>query len=414
MADERTIDFDALRRDAAQQGWFLTSTVLGAPSGGGVAYICFKRPLLDSIRDQTVLTSGIGQNKDPLEPAAAMVQHLIHAMAPGSKELGVLKVSKRLDGRMKREIKALSNLTHPSLVPILGSARGEEPDWYIMQFFPRGDLAHRWGDYQGRVIEVLTRTREIAEALVLIHANELIHRDIKPANILLAPDGRWVLADFGIVYEEGATRHTVYGATPMSEGWSPEWVAGRYVDKFDPVVDIHSLARVARAMIAGPDNNPLVSQLDEPDFDLSKLCSGVEHIDDIQKFFVEHITHKAAQSKSQTAQEFIAKINDLLALYTSRRVQQHVFSMVLTHTASWILERTLWQAQNLRLFLPPRVTRFKGSLRLHANGPHDIVNVKVSVREKHHSVEARRQGHERVLSQGIQARRPSISRIIPR
>jgi hypothetical protein len=370
MADEHSKDFDALRKEALDQGWFLTRDTLGDPSGGGVAYLCMRVHLLTSIRSHTIGAAALGSDAAAsLDLGAVMVRNLLRAVAPDSQEIGVLKATKRMDGRMKREIKALRSCTHPSLVPILDCAPGDEPGWYVMKYFSQGDLDHRWDAYTGRVVEVLTRTREIAEALTVIHAKGLVHRDIKPANILLADNGRWVLTDFGIVFEEGATRHTQYGnPTPMSKDWRPEWVVSRYVEKFDPVVDIHSLARVARALIAGPGNNPPVSQLEEPEFDLRRLFPNVTHIGAVQQFFIDHITHKPGQSKSQAAQEFIGKLDELLALHHRRRTLQQVFSLFLTHSTSWISPSTAVQAQGLPVFLPPRVTRITGSIRFHNSG----------------------------------------------
>jgi len=395
MADQLPFDFDAVRHAAVQKGWFLTRERLGGASGGGYAFVCAKAELLESIRSHAEVTTRIGGGKfDGLESAATLLRGMTKAIAPDSAELGVLKVAQNQDGRMKREIKALSQCQHPSLVPIFAHAPGEEPDWYIMRFFPKGDLHHRWAEYQGKVLEVLKRTREVAEALGVIHAKGLVHRDIKPENIFIAADGRWVLGDFGIVFEDAATRQTQHGPTPMSKEWRPEWVVGRHVEKFEPVVDLHSLAKVAYAMIAGPGKNPTVSHLDEPDFDLRQLHRGVEHIDSVQEFFFDHITHKARESKSQSTQEFIAKIDEVLALYGRRRGQQQVLSMVLTSSPSWVGSGGLVMLQNLKLLLPSGVTRFRCSLRLHSGNARSQGWMQVAVRQEHVSPSQRRHNKE--------------------
>src|SRR5262249_33695563 len=44
-----------------------------------------------------------------------------------------------------------------------------------------------------------TLARQIVLALAAAHASGLVHRDIKPANVLLTPEGKAKLADFGLV-----------------------------------------------------------------------------------------------------------------------------------------------------------------------------------------------------------------------
>jgi serine/threonine protein kinase len=47
------------------------------------------------------------------------------------------------------------------------------------------------------VVDAATIARALCEGLAVAHAAGIIHRDIKPANVLVANDGRVILADFG-------------------------------------------------------------------------------------------------------------------------------------------------------------------------------------------------------------------------
>ena len=62
----------------------------------------------------------------------------------------------------------------------------------------------------------------------LVHAAGLMHRDIKPANIIIRPDGRPVLIDFGSTRDAAATGNTITFTQIFSPGYAPiEQVLGR-------------------------------------------------------------------------------------------------------------------------------------------------------------------------------------------
>ena len=67
----------------------------------------------------------------------------------------------------------------------------------------KGDLGLRW-------------LKEIIEILDQVHSQDIIHRDIKPQNIMLNPDGKLVLIDFGAVTDEGIVGEGTETATATS------------------------------------------------------------------------------------------------------------------------------------------------------------------------------------------------------
>jgi serine/threonine-protein kinase len=161
--------------------------------------------------------------------------------------------------RFRREIAIVAQLQHPHILPLLDS--GEEPGgplWFAMPYVEGESLRERLErEHQLPLGDALRITREIAGALEYAHQRRVIHRDVKPENILLSPDGRAMLADFGVARDlinslgaDGERRLTDSGLSVGTlEYMSPEQSSGR--PDIDARSDIYSLGCVLYEMIAG-------------------------------------------------------------------------------------------------------------------------------------------------------------------
>lgn len=107
--------------------------------------------------------------------------------------------------------------------------------------------------------DVLRWGEQLAEALHAAHAHKLLHRDVKPSNVLLDPDGRARLADFGLAAswlptgsEDTATTQTAHltsrGVVGTPSYMSPEQILGR---RLDARCDIFALGAVLYEMCTG-------------------------------------------------------------------------------------------------------------------------------------------------------------------
>jgi hypothetical protein len=119
--------------------------------------------------------------------------------------------------------------------------------------FIRGEslasIASRKPDRRFTESEVIKYVLEVCEALKYAHVENVIHRDIKPSNILVTPEGRVKLADFGVAFINEAATGNMGGEIAGTPTYmSPEQILGQ---KLDGRSDIYSLGVTMYEMLAG-------------------------------------------------------------------------------------------------------------------------------------------------------------------
>src|SRR5438093_4044008 len=146
--------------------------------------------------------------------------------------------------RFRREAQLAARLRHPNIVSIYDIGGRAGLQWYTMELVPGASLAQIIGAHGAlpvdRVVQLLN---EALSALEQAHALGLVHRDLKPENVLLEPDGRVRITDFGLALAlRGDGRYG--GATSRSgtpQFASPEQLLGEEVT---PRPDLYSLGAV--------------------------------------------------------------------------------------------------------------------------------------------------------------------------
>jgi len=150
--------------------------------------------------------------------------------------------------RFKREARAAAALNHPNVVAVYNWGEYDGTYYIVMEYVPGENLRERLRR-EGALPEAaaLVIAARVADALEAAHARGLVHRDVKPHNILLAPDGRVKVADFGIAWAAGAAQLTATNAVMGTAHYlSPEQVLHRPVDGRS---DLYSLGIVLFEML---------------------------------------------------------------------------------------------------------------------------------------------------------------------
>jgi serine/threonine protein kinase len=103
--------------------------------------------------------------------------------------------------RLDREARAASALNHPNIVQIydVGEAAGQSGAHYVVMEHVEGETLRR---HLARgplpMAELLDLGAQLAEGLAKAHRAGIVHRDVKPENLMITPEGRLKILDFGL------------------------------------------------------------------------------------------------------------------------------------------------------------------------------------------------------------------------
>jgi serine/threonine-protein kinase len=137
----------------------------------------------------------------------------------------------RFQARFEREIKLLSRLQHPNIIPILDFGEADGLAFIVMPYIASGTLLDRLNRgpldprQGGRIVD------QMASALMLAHQNGVIHRDVKPSNVLVDEKGNALLSDFSFARSQDASQNLTGSALIGTPAYmSPEQCRGNAVD----------------------------------------------------------------------------------------------------------------------------------------------------------------------------------------
>ncbi len=132
------------------------------------------------------------------EGTVYLVRHLPTEQLRAAKALRAAFSGNRL-----HELNMMKKLHHPALPQVLDVFETEDCVWLVMEYV-RGRSLKELGGGSMSGSQFYSVARQLAQVLVYLHTNPapVLHLDIKPSNIMLRPDGRLVLIDFGTAVRE--------------------------------------------------------------------------------------------------------------------------------------------------------------------------------------------------------------------
>jgi eukaryotic-like serine/threonine-protein kinase len=160
--------------------------------------------------------------------------------------------------RFRREVRFLTEMDHPNILPVLGRNLSAKPPWFVM---PRAETSLLDQIEEGRHYDEQWVTKSFGAVLAgmtYAHAQRRIHRDLKPENVLIV-DGTPMISDFGLGkrMDPDATDLT---QTHMAMGTVAYMAPEQFTDAahVGPGADVYALGKLLVHMVTG--TKPLVGR----------------------------------------------------------------------------------------------------------------------------------------------------------
>jgi len=173
----------------------------------------------------------------------------------------------QLRRQFQQEATVLAHLNHPHMVHVIDFFEEKGNAYLVMDFVEGKSLADRViGQRPLPEREVMTWAKQLLDALAYCHSQGVIHRDIKPQNIVIRPDGRAMLVDFGLVklWDPSDPRTK----TAMRGMGTPEYAPPEQYDvdpgHTDPRSDIYSLGATLYHLLTGQSPPTATQRMTNP------------------------------------------------------------------------------------------------------------------------------------------------------
>ncbi|MEN6523078.1 MAG: serine/threonine-protein kinase [Anaerolineaceae bacterium] len=164
-----------------------------------------------------------------------------------------LDTSPEANRQFIHEAQILFRMKHPGLPSVFDYFDLAGQGLYLVMEYIEGqnleEIIHSYGPLSES--DAVNWISQVCEALEYLHGQNppVIHRDIKPQNIILTPQGRAVLVDFGVAKVYQSQQQTTMGARAVTPGFSPP--EQYMLTGTDERSDIYSLGATLYTLLTG-------------------------------------------------------------------------------------------------------------------------------------------------------------------
>jgi len=240
--------------------------------------------------------------------------------------------------RFYQEASAAGQLTHPNIVTVfdVGHADDDTP-FIVMQFVEGKTLSEILETEKLSLTQAFQIAHDVLEGLAFAHSQGIVHRDIKPGNIMVTPDFRGKIMDFGIAHVIGSELTNDDEVLGSPYYMAPEQLSRGTIDQR---TDLFSFAVVLYRMLTGVlpfvgDSFAAIAQSilnDEPvrpDYKNHSVTVAVRSV-------VLRGLEKSADDRYESAEEFAAALESAQKGTSGHGIRKRVRRTVKAPRDRWL------------------------------------------------------------------------------